>query len=191
MEIREKLPEELRPHERDLYEIVREGLAIFISRFGDLRAGMTTRSERSNIHDCIVEAAKKRLPWMFQTKHNLFLIKLGQYRFKLKKLDENLRSSNHPTQMVFDWLRQLKTLFDVSTINLHLGYQPNGIDLRQSSIWIVCPSGGKIEWAYELREAASSSPIPTPMQTPNTPEAPRVKPKVVPFTLPNVSERKE
>lgn len=41
---------------------------------------MTVRSERSNIHDCMVEVAKKNFP--YQLRNNLFLICLGKYRLE-------------------------------------------------------------------------------------------------------------
>ena len=88
MEIRQELPEGLKQFESELFAAVHEGLKNFVARFGPLRAGMTVRSERSSIHDCIVEEAKKRLPWIFNK--NLFLIRLGDLRLKPKKLDDDL-----------------------------------------------------------------------------------------------------
>ena len=45
--IRESLPETIQPFEPSLYDIVREGLALFMTRFGALRAGMTANSASS------------------------------------------------------------------------------------------------------------------------------------------------
>ena len=175
----EELPEELHAHEQELYEGMRAGLRLFLSRFGDRRAGMTKRSERSNIHDCIVEEMKKRFDWMLE--QNLFLVKIGSYRIKIKKFDNALHTRNIRTQLVLAFVRQRATaLFEHDTIRLHLGYIPDALDVTQSTIWMTRPTGTQSnDWEYELREAQAAPPVPAvPVTSPDVPATGvRVKPK--------------
>ncbi len=176
----EALPDDLKAFEGDLLSVIREGLALFQTRFGALRAGMTVRTERNNIHDCLVEAAKKRFPKNYRQKGNLFLLALGQYRIKLKKLTPNLMSSSFPTQAVFDFLRQkVGALFDNTLVNLHLGYVPDSIELLNSAVWVTCPTGlRRHAWVYEMRAtSAATLPVIPAATQPDAPKKPLVQPK--------------
>ena len=178
MNIRKSLLGDLLSVESDLHGVVQDGLKLFVERHGSTRAGMSQRSQASIIHDCMVEEAKKRFPW--KQKKNLFLLVVKQYRIKLKKLDDRLRSKNYPTQLVFRFLSQARRLFDddEGQVNLHLGYQPDAIDLTKSSCWITLPRGRSIDWAYEFPDAAAS-PLAFPAQPAPTvtPRKSRVLPK--------------
>lgn len=190
--IRESLPDNLQPFEPSLYTVIREGLALFLSRFGSLRAGMTIRSERSNIHDCMVEIAKKYFPNDFLLSQNRFLLRLGGHQIKLKKFNRSLQTSNYPTQLVFDFLFQkVGDLFPSEpSTNLHLGYIPDDIDLVASPVWITCPTGPmSLAWGCELMPEAGqmSSPI-LPATMPDDPSA---KPSVSPKRLPKTGESME
>lgn len=187
--IRESLPENLQPYEDDLNSIVLEGLALFLSRFGLLRAGMTIRSERSNIHDCMVEIAKKYFPNDFLYAQNRFLLRLGGHQIKLKKFNSTLETANSPTQLVFDYLQQkVSDLFSSEpSTNIHLGYIPDGIDLLKSAIWITCPNGlTSLEWVYALRSEAGQAQAPILPAT--MPDVPYAKPSVIPKRLPETGE---
>jgi hypothetical protein len=193
MMLRDTLPDVLQQYESDLASVVRDGLALFNTRFGTLRPGMTTRSERSNVHDCMGEMAKKQLPKFCRQRGNLFLIAIGQYRIKLKKLSPTLAASSYPTQAVFDFLKQkVQSLFeDGSLVNLHLGYVPDGMDLLKSTVYMTCPDGVRnLAWFYEMPAAdASAIPAILPATVPDVPKAPRVRPKQ--HKLPKVGETGE
>lgn len=190
--VREYLPDSLQPYEPSLYAIVREAIALFLVRFGTLRAGMTIRSERSNIHDCMVEMAKRFFPANSFFSQNLFTLRVGGHQIKLKKHNESLETSSQPTQMVLAFDSQERTdLFgEVQNTNIQLGYIPDGLDLMKSSILITCPRAHKkIDWVYELRpdSGATLSPIPTT----TLPDGPSARPSVTPKRLPNTGESKE
>jgi hypothetical protein len=174
--IRDSLPEDLQSHEATLYQIARDGLALFLSRFGTVRAGMTIRSERSNINDCVVEVAKRHFP--HRLSQNLFLICVGPYRLKPKKLNSRLETANIRTQMVLDFEHQQDLFDDGPTINLLLGYVPDELDLMASSIWISCPGGADSTWAYELSGEPSTSEASIPRAT--SLEAATKEPRVTP-----------
>jgi hypothetical protein len=181
------LPDDLKPYEDRLYRVVHGGLALFHQRFSLQRAGMSVRSERSNIHDCMVETAQKIFePNECQRRGNLFTLALGPYRLKLKKFNDNLVTSSYPTQAVFTFLAQVKnavrSLFEHDVENLHVGYVPDSQELSVTdySIWVVKPKmDGKPEWEYLLRPAAASgAKVPDlPATNPNLPPKGRVKAK--------------
>lgn len=195
MEILESLPDDLQPEEQKLFDVVYRGLALFLTRFGLKRQGMTPRSEASNIHDCMVEIARELFPDPgHQVIRNLFVIKMGPYRIKLKMLDGNFQTRNHRTQMVLQFLRNVPArLFDMEpTINLHLGYQKHGVELMKSAIFLTRPDGNRIKFVYELLPPAVSAAPPIPSQLPvPAPVAGRVKAKPISKDLPKADAADE
>ena len=190
--IRESLPDSLQPFEPALRAVVRDGLTLFQSRFSSLRAGMTIRSERSNIHDCMVEIAKKSFPNDFLLSQNRFILRLGGHQIKLKKFNRSLKTSNYPTQLVFDFLFQkVGDLFPSEpSTNLHLGYIPDDIDLVASPVWITCPDGPlSLAWGCELMPEAGQ--LASPILPATMPDDPSMKPLVSPKKLPKTGESRE
>jgi hypothetical protein len=123
------------------------------------------------------EIAQRLFPNNWEQRGNLFLLRIGIYRIKLKKFDASLSSSSYLTQAVFDFLSQTyQTLFEKDVINLQLGYIPLGPSLSDYPIWIMMPKGlGATAWQCELRQstAVELRPIP-PATNPNVPAKPRV-----------------
>lgn len=191
----ERLPEDLQPYEAELAFIVREGLVLFMARFGQLRAGMSKRSERNNAHDCMKEIAEKYYPQHCKRKGNLFYLAIGRYHIKLKKFSARLQTSSYPTQAVLDFMRQsfndlLSLLGHEPLENLQAGYVPDPIDPAKSTLWITRPKSVTAnDWEYELKAepAAIVPPIP-PATVPDLPQPGRVQPKrpTKPKQRPNV-----
>ncbi len=180
------LPDDLAHHEPRLARIVPDGLALFLSRHGLQRGTMSVRTERSGINDCLVETAKKLFPGQYIEKNNLFLLCLGPYKIKLKKLSKKLRTSNNPTQLVLDFLSQKLNdffsgdLFVTSPItSLHLGYIPDDVELLKSTSWITRPNVARLDWIYELRLDAAelAELLPTVTQPDDSSPKPTVTPK--------------
>src|SRR5687768_5033542 len=122
--MRDSLPEDLRPYEADLYRIVRDGLDLFDQRYGTFRGVQSLTAQRRNVHDCMVEMARKILGEKHcKRRGNLFYLEIGRYRVKLKKFNEKLMTSSYLTQAVFEFLSQaVHRLFDYDVENLQLGY---------------------------------------------------------------------
>ncbi len=184
--ILEVLPDDLRLFEPDLARIVPEGLSLYVTRYGMQRAAMSVKTERCGINDCLIEVAKKFFPGQYAEKRRLFLLCLGSYRIKLKKLSKKLRTSNNTTQLVLDFLAQkLDDLFTgdlfhaTPVTTLHLGYIPDDIDLLKSTSWITCPNVTRLDWIYEIKPESGQVPGPVPpaTQPDDSPPKPVVTPK--------------
>jgi hypothetical protein len=167
--LRETLPEDLQPFEVPLGTMIRDALHRYVQEFGHVRATTSTiRGERNNIHDCMTAVSKTRFPYVVEG--NLFLILLGRYRIRPKKFSVKLETSNYPTQSSFNFDNQITyPLFpELEPINLNVGYVPDPIDPRQSTIWLTQP--GPDGWEYQLRPevAIGSNPLPPlPATDPN------------------------
>jgi hypothetical protein len=164
----ESLPEDLSQYESELLAVVRDGLSLFVERYGKIRATMSARSQASSIHDCMVEEATRRFPQNVFRKLNLFMLRIETNHIKLKKLDKDLLTRNYPTQLVFDFLRQLCMFGSEPHTNLHLGYQVDPINLEQSPVYLTKPKGRKIEWAFQFDVSSISIPVPAPEEAENT-----------------------
>ena len=182
------LHDDLKPYEPRFEAIIREGLALFYQRYGKTRWTMSVHAERMNIHDCLVEVAKKYFPDAYRMEGNLFLLAIEHYRIRIKKLDTSMRSSSYPTSAVFDFMSQKAELAtgvlfpDLATVSLVLGYVPDAIDITKSEPWLTKPHGVGVrpEWQCFLRaDEASASALIMPATSPHTPDdaKSRVTPK--------------
>lgn len=181
MELIEELPEKLQPFEELLFMTMVQGLQRFHDQFGDRRAGMTKRSEKSVTHDCCREEAQRLFADTI-VHRNLFMIKpLDDVRIKIKALDLNLQPSNISTQMVLAFMKQklMRLIEGIECEHLILGYQPDPIDVRRSRIFLVKPRGMRFEWVYEMGSAGLAI-MPLPIDAAPAPPAPpsRVRLKV-------------
>lgn len=167
-----------------LAECVLKAHAGFLSKYAELRADQTIRTDRSAIHDQMVKEIKAvfgdgKVPGFTCThskRYNLFLLNFkDKYLIKPKKLNERLRSSNNPTQLVLDFLGQLTSprLPGLDPTHLHLGYQPMGATgTSQPRVWIVCPNKNrKPHWVWELETEGIVVPL-TPAAEPEVPVFP-------------------
>lgn len=193
--ILDALPDDLLQYEEDLKRIVPEGLSLYTVRHGMQRGTISLRTERSAINDCLIEVAKKFFPGQYIEKQNLFLLCLGAYRIKIKKLNKKLKTSNIHTQLVFSFLSQKFSdcftgdLFSANhPITVHLGYIPDDIDLLRSTTWITKPNMLSLEWIYELKSEFGQ--LAGPMIQTSPPSGVPPKPTVTP-KLPSIPETGE
>lgn len=179
--VRESLPEDLQEFEQPLASMLRTALDRYIHEFGHVRATTSTiRGERNNIHDCMTAVGKTMFRYVRQG--NRFVLVLGRYLARPKKFNERLETANYPTQgcLAFEQQRaHAPTLFpELEPINIDVGYVPDAIDPRNSTLWIRQP--GPDGWVYQLRANAASSGLPTPMPVTDPDQGvqkTRVKPK--------------
>lgn len=150
-----------------LHRIVRDGVKEFSRRHKTLRVDQSKRSERSNLHDYMVKSAKLLTAGASDLTtsltNNLFLVHVGEYSIKLKKLDSRFCVASFPTQAVIDFQDQNPQAsfagFPGEPMNLHLGYQDSDdlVDLADAPVFLVCPLGGTIVWAISLDDEVQRS----------------------------------
>jgi hypothetical protein len=143
---------------------------IAYSAIGDYRnsdslaqARHTRRSKSSIINDYMVHHAKEKLTGLpgiqfVQVRGGTRIIVGNEFQVRLKKLDDRLRSSNVPTQLVMDFLFQVQALLpgmpDRLT-NVVVGYQWNALQTEPKGVYIVCPRGLHNEWVIPLPSRAA------------------------------------
>jgi hypothetical protein len=144
------LPEPLRKYITELRACVKSALEDFVSICAPFRVRLSQRTEASIIHDFMTWYARERFEWVL--KRNLFLVKIEDYRVKLKKLDARWRTRSIPTQLAlqFEKQQQLHLFDDLDVTNLFLGYQRDAVEILKSGIWLVCPDGKGFKWVAEL-----------------------------------------
>jgi hypothetical protein len=186
----EDAQQELGPHAPLIYRAIEKALAEFMDNHALLRYRYSARTEASIIHDLMVAHLRQDLDGIpgigFRVKRNLFLVGVdGKWTIRVKKLDRKLMSSNIMTQQVMDFLTQVQLRIpgvDEPT-NLQAGYQRQGAQVTDSPVWLTCPNGQRVEWAWRLEGAAADTspivvPIPQAPVSPVRPVAPRVRPRI-------------
>jgi len=178
-----ELPEALGKHITHLRGIVRQALDEFIRDHKALRYRYSSRSEASIIHDYMVWFAKQA-GFSWQVKRNLFLFEVGQdFRVKPKRLSKQFQTSNIPTRLAlqFEDQRPLKLFDDLDLTNVFLGYQCDGPEIANWSIWLVEPKGKGIKWAADLSAVTPATQVSIAVATtPDESTARRIRPKQTP-----------
>src|SRR5262245_29158845 len=127
--VRDSLPEELRPYEDDLYRMMRDAVRLYLTAYPPLvRATISTvRGQRNDVHDCMSAVSKTMFP--YEQRGQLFLIRLGRYCIRPKKLSAKLETANYPTQAALNFNDQITySLFpELEMINANVGYVPDPI----------------------------------------------------------------
>jgi hypothetical protein len=180
----DELPEVLGKHIAQLRGIVRQALDEFVKDHRALRYRYSTRSEASIIHDYMVWFAKQA-GFAWKVKRNLFLFEVGQdFRIKPKRLSKNFQTSNIQTRLVlqFEDQRPLRLFDDLDLTNVFLGYQCDGPEIANWSIWLVEPKRKGIKWAADLSGSETASVSIAVATQPDEPQGRRIKPKQIPAT---------
>jgi len=130
----------------------------------DSWAIFTTRSRASSFRDYLVHD----LTDAFEQYDNIHRIEQRgmvlwvieeKVALRIKKLDDNLVSSNHYTQQSLDFVNQQLLLPGIDEIiALNMGYVPNEIWTKIDGIYITCPLGTrKVLWAIDINDKIDST----------------------------------
>lgn len=153
----------------------------------ELRVDHTSRSRASLIHDHATSLARQhfdvRAGSHCQEIRKLFLVYFDSgIIVRIKKLDENFRTSNIRTQQCLNFMDQLALPTLGDTVNLHVGYRLNALQTDLEGIYLACPSGANGNaWVMSLGAAAGEDEIPTVPRLPQSPTPPTSGNKVVKF----------
>lgn len=116
---------------------------------------MTKRGRANVVHDLSVDFLIKE----FDDDRNVRISeKSGLHLFvfndmvalRLKKLDEEKKSSNIPTQQAFDYINQCELPTIPKALHLECGYILNSLETEIEGVFLTCPEGDRIAWFIEL-----------------------------------------
>ncbi|WP_162247148.1 hypothetical protein [Rhizobacter sp. Root404] len=143
-----------------------------------IQTAHTPRTRASAVHDHMVLRAREAFASMPHAKcidhSGLFIVLLyDRIALRFKKLDDEFRSSNIPTQQSLDFVRQESELPGIKTMmNLQAGYRLNRLQTDLEGVYVACPRGAENLWIKELpivKMASSASVISFPPSIKPTP----------------------
>jgi len=180
--------QELEPYLERMYRCVDEALSDYHQGYAVLRNVTTKRSDSSIRNDMIVNNLLAEFDGdagvEFLYIHGRYLMLVGNYVIRVKKLNKNLLSSNVQTRFVLEFLDQQQPSLPgmEPPTNLDLGYNfTNDLD-TEYGVFFRCPDGSKrCNWHIELFcPATSSESISVEnLSAPSEPSTDRlVKPKI-------------
>ena len=144
----------------------------------DVQAAHTPRTRASAVHDHMVSRAREAFGSVLHAQcteyGGLFMVLLyGRIAMRFKKLDDDFRSSNIPTQQSLDFVRQESDLPGIKSMtNLQAGYRLNRLQTDLEGVYVACPRGSYNHWITELSiepGSAGASVVEFPGVPPKTP----------------------
>ncbi len=151
----------LAPHESILFRIPTDSVRLYTQDFASVRYRLGKRSDASIIHDIMIGLASDRLSCLDQ-----FIPRYSQGLYyyyvsdgalsatlRFKKLDENMRSRNIPTQQAVlfnhqDYQSELPHMPPVASLTL--GYLLNPTRTSAAAIYVTMPDGNRNIWTWQL-----------------------------------------
>ena len=155
----------LQAHLPALRDIVVGGWNDYRQEYSDKQRTIHTATTRAGIvHDHQIErasrycqiAADARLDDLTRLK---LLVLDGVFAIRFKKLDDDMRSANLPTQQITDFRAQEQLPGLPETHNLEAGYVLPKIGAEVSDAYLVCPNGPKTYWVTALTGAAANQKV--------------------------------
>ena len=180
---------DLQPYLDRLRRCVEDAIREFLQDQSQHLWKLDPRTQANILRDYMVKNIKAEFPEdepgvTHRTRRGLFLLNIqNRYFLRFKKLDNRLRTRNHPTQMSLDYLlQQPLTLFPdlEAATHLNVGYHP-GSTVASASVWMTCPDGDVLDWKLSLSE--SEEPALLIPRTPSRKVVPATKRRVRPKPL--------
>jgi hypothetical protein len=143
----------------------------YMQEIGDWGPDMTDRSRASIVHDLTIRSAIQQFDGVPGVR---VVVQNGLYLFifddsiavRFKKLDEDKRSRNIPTQVTLDFRGQQEIPGISSTLHLEAGYVLNKLQTEIDGVYIVCPSRDRASWFWELQAPAVGQVVQFPTAPP-------------------------
>ncbi len=152
----EEARQELQPYLDRMYRCVDEALNEYHLGYALLRTVTTKRSNSSIRNDMIVNKLLAEFDGdpdvTFIYIHGRYLMLVGNFVIRVKKLNKNLLSSNIQTQFVLDFVdQQYPSLPGMgSPTSLDLGYKFNNDVETNYGVFLRCPDDERNHWHIEL-----------------------------------------
>jgi len=113
------------------------------------------RTRASLVHDYMLkrasalEAGHSAIRY-FQRQSMHGLVIDGKYAIRFKKLDEDSKSKNQPTQQVAEYRAQIELEGIDAAHHLEIGYVLNNFGTEVADVRLACPAGAGVAWASSL-----------------------------------------
>ena len=176
----------LAPHESVLLGIPTDAIRSYTQDFASVRYRLGKRSDASIIHDLMVELAGDRLDCLdhFIHKYNqglhYYYVSDGTLSatLRFKKLDENMRSNNIPTQQAYlfnhqDYQSELPDMPPVASLTL--GYTLNPTRTSAAAVYVTMPHGNRNIWTWQLNDDSSEQIAHMPTNPPEDEFTPTIR----------------
>jgi hypothetical protein len=126
----------------------------------------TPRTRASIIRDHIVAHVREtfdnvRNVVIIDKRSGLFCLEVkGLVVVRFKKLNEQMRTSNIPTQQALAFEQQM-SLPDIphDAAHINAGYSPDKLWTNLKGIFIAAPNGKKIDWFVEIGDNGKAMPV--------------------------------
>ena len=180
----------LSPYERILFGIPADAIRLYTHvDFVPLRHRLGKRSDASVIHDLMVNLAGDRLDCLeqFTYRHSqglhYYYVSNGKLSatLRFKKLDENMRSNNIPTQQadLFNHQEYQSELPNMPPVaSLTLGYILNPTRTSATAVYVTMPHGNRNIWTWQLNDDSAGQIAHMSTYPPQDDFTPTLRPRV-------------
>lgn len=143
---------------------------------------ITPRTRANIMHDFMTARARNKVNGTYGIRVHesggLFLLIIeDKINIKFKKLNEDKRPSNIPTQQSLYFMEQMELPGIPFATNLVVGYELNKLQTDISAVSIICPLGIKNDWFFDIDGEIPSDEIEV-IEIPIPPTIP-----IIPFKL--------
>lgn len=162
----------LEPHKNQFRDCVINAWNDYNNYYSDVKHKHSARTRANILYDHMVDSARLKFDGMSEISlidiNGSFLISIGNMLIiRFKKLDNEMKSRNYPTQQALAFMDQLTLPGIPVAARLIVGYQLNELQTNIKSILVTCPNGSQIDWHSELKGETSENLIKFPGETNN------------------------
>lgn len=159
----------LEPHFNSIWRIVTGAWGDYNEHYKEMKHKYTPTCRANIIHSHMVDNAKKEFEGVKGVKpmviDGLFILSIeNKLVVRFKKLDDDMKSRNYPTNRQIDYLAQMDIPGIPLATRLEAGYQLNELQTGYKSVLITCPQGSKIAWYLEVQEPPATNIHELPMR---------------------------
>ncbi len=173
----------LRPYLETIRRVIVGAWADYEIQYKDVRHIHSITCRANIIHSHMVDRARKEFEGVegvhVMEIDGLFLLSIqNRLVVRFKKLDNEMKSRNFPTDRQLDYLAQYDCPGIPAATRLEAGYQENFLQTGIRSVLITCPRGRKVDWYIELQEPPVTNVVELPVNAPSPKPPRRVKTKI-------------
>ncbi len=154
----ERTVEDLKNHLPVIKEIIDEAWELYLQTLAGVTPSKLVRAVF--MWDRILDGVRNRFEGRKECRivetGGVFLLSIGCYVLRFQKMDPYLKVRFSTTQLTMDFRsqnlegRQLCLNFNGYLTSLYVGYVPDTLGGEIEGIYLTCPNGDSIDWAYRI-----------------------------------------